>query len=88
MVAGIGFIYAWLAPNALHFIASQALFGLGYGCSLMASQGFIVACTDETNRARGLAQLWAGVYAGASVGGSRAMLAERIGMARYFFWAP
>ena len=86
VLAGIGFIYAWLAPNALHFVASQALFGLGYGTSLMASQGFIIACTDETNRARGLAQLWAGVYAGSICGGAAgAMLAERIGYGPIFF---
>lgn len=86
VLAGIGFLYAWLAPGALHFIASQALFGLGYGSSLMASQGFIIACTDETNRARGLAQLWAGVYAGSICGGAAgAMLAERIGYGPIFF---
>jgi predicted MFS family arabinose efflux permease len=86
VLAGTGFIYAWLAPNALHFIASQALFGLGYGCSLMASQGFVVTHTDETNRARGLAQLWAGVYAGSICGGAAgAMLAERIGYGPIFF---
>ena len=86
VLAGAGFIYAWLAPNAVHFIASQALFGLGYGFSLMASQGFIISCTDETNRARGLAQLWAGVYAGSICGGAvGAMLAERIGYGPIFF---
>ncbi len=85
VLAGIGFLYAWLAPGAFHFIASQALFGLGYGASLMASQGFIIACTDETNRARGLAQLWAGVYAGSICGGAAgAMLAERIGYGPIF----
>lgn len=86
ILAGTGFIYAWQAPSALHFIASQALFGLGYGCALMASQGFVVAHTDETNRARGLAQLWAGVYAGSICGGAAgAMLAERIGYGPIFF---
>lgn len=86
VLAGLGFLYAWLAPNAVHFMASQALFGLGYGWSLMASQGFIVACTDETNRAQGLAQLWAGVYAGSICGGAAgAMLAERIGYGPIFF---
>jgi predicted MFS family arabinose efflux permease len=86
VLAGLGFIYAWLAPNALQFIASQALFGIGYGFSLMASQGFIISCTDETNRARGLAQLWAGVYAGSICGGAAgAMLAERIGYGPIFF---
>jgi len=85
VLTGLGFIYAWLAPNALQFIASQALFGMGYGFSLMASQGFIISCTDETNRARGLAQLWAGVYAGSICGGAAgAMLAERIGYGPIF----
>lgn len=84
-LAGIGFIYAWLAPNAIHFILSQAIFGIGYGFSLIAAQIFVVTYTTDSNRARGLAQLWAGVYAGSICGGAAgAMLAERIGYSRVF----
>jgi len=84
-LAGTGFIYAWLAPNAINFILSQAMLGLGYGLSLIAAQLFIIAYTTDSNRATGLAQLWAGVYAGCICGGAAgAMLAERIGYRQVF----
>ena len=84
-LAAIGFIYAWLAPDAIHFIISQAIFGIGYGLSLIAAQLFVVTYTTDSNRARGLAQLWAGVYAGSICGGAAgAMLAERIGYSKVF----
>jgi len=84
-LAAMGFIYAWLAPDAVHFIISQAIFGMGYGFSLIAAQLFVVTYTTDSNRARGLAQLWAGVYAGSICGGAAgAMLAERIGYSKVF----
>jgi predicted MFS family arabinose efflux permease len=84
-LAGIGFVYAWLAPDAIQFIVSQAVFGFGYGLSLIAAQVFVIAYTTDSNRARGLAQLWAGVYAGSICGGAAgAMLAERIGYSQVF----
>ncbi len=79
-LSGSGFIYAWLAPNALHFIFSLGLVGMGYGLSLMAAQGFVIAHTSSRNNAQGMASLWAGVYAGSICGGAAgAMLADRIG---------
>lgn len=84
-LTGAGFLHAWLAPDAIHFILSQAVLGLGYGLSLIAAQLFIIAYTNESNRAVGLAQLWAGVYAGSICGGAAgAMLAERIGYRQVF----
>lgn len=75
-----GYIYAWLAPNAIHFIASLGIVGIGYGFSLMAAQGFVIAHTDEKSKTQGLSQLYAGVYAGAICGSAiGGMLAERIG---------
>ncbi len=80
LLAGLGFLYSWIAPDALHFIISRGLIGLGYGFSLMAAQGFTVAHTDHRNKAQGLSQLFAGVYAGSICGGATgAMLAERVG---------
>jgi predicted MFS family arabinose efflux permease len=80
VLSGSGYIYAWQAMDARHFIASQAVAGLGYGLTLMACQGFVAGHTDARNKAQGLAQLWAGVFAGAICGGAAgAMLAERIG---------
>lgn len=84
-LTGAGFLHAWLAPDAIHFIFSQAVLGLGYGLSLIAAQLFVIAYTNDSNRAAGLAQLWAGVYAGSICGGAAgAMLAERIGYRQVF----
>jgi len=80
LLAGSGYIYAWQAMDARHFIASQAVAGLGYGVTLMACQGFVAGHTDARSKAQGLAQLWAGVFAGGICGGAAgAMLAERLG---------
>jgi predicted MFS family arabinose efflux permease len=85
LMSGAGILYSWMAPDAIQFILSRALFGLGYGFALMASQGFVIAYTDETNKAQGLAKLFAGVYAGSICGGAAgAMLAERIGYSPVF----
>lgn len=85
-LSGAGILYSWLAPDAFQFIISRAVFGLGYGFALMAAQGFIFSSTREENRVQGLANLWAGVYAGSICGGAAgAMLAERIGYSPVFF---
>ncbi len=80
-----GFLYAWFAVNALHFIIARSLIGLGYGLSLMAAQGFVIFYTDETNKAKGISRLIAGLYAGSICGGATgAMLADRLGF-RFVF---
>ncbi|WP_020589849.1 MFS transporter [Desulfobacter curvatus] len=84
-LSGTGFIFAWLAPSSLYFLIALGLVGMGYGLSLMAAQGFVIAQTTTRNCAQGMAQLWAGVYAGSICGGaSGAMLADRIGYAPVF----
>ena len=84
-LSGSGFIFAWLAPSSLFFLIALGLVGMGYGLSLMAAQGFIIAHTTAKNSAQGMAQLWAGVYAGSICGGATgAMLADRIGYAPVF----
>jgi predicted MFS family arabinose efflux permease len=80
VLALAGTIYSWLSPDMLNFIASRGIVGVGYGCVIMAAQGFTIANTDDRRKAQGLSQLWAGVYAGSICGGAAgAMLAERIG---------
>jgi predicted MFS family arabinose efflux permease len=75
-----GFLYCWAAPSAIHFILAMGVAGLGYGLSLMASQGFVIAHTSAENKTQGLSQLFAGVYAGVICGSSAGgMLAERVG---------
>jgi MFS family permease len=78
-------LYAWLAPNGVHFIIAMGLAGLGYGLALMASQGFVIVHTDDRSKARGLAYLIAGIYAGSICGTAvGAMLAEQIGYGPVF----
>ena len=85
VLTGIGVLYSWQAPDALHFIISRGITGLGFGLCLMAAQGFIITSTDENSRAQGLAQLIAGTFAGSICGSAAgAMLAERVGYSPVF----
>lgn len=80
VLAGGGVIYSWLAPDAVQFILSRGVVGLGYGVVLMSCQGFVISHTDNRSKAQGLAALFAGVYAGSICGGAAGgMLADRIG---------
>lgn len=80
MLAGLGLLYSWRAPDVLQFTLSEGLSGLGYGFALMAAQGFVITHTQQNNKAHGLSLFFAGVYAGSICGGSAGgMLAERIG---------
>lgn len=84
-VTASAMLYAWLSPNVIHFIIAMGLAGLGYGLALMASQGFVIVHTDNKTKARGLAYLIAGIYAGSICGTAvGAMLAERIGYSPVF----
>ncbi|MCP3890184.1 MAG: MFS transporter [Desulfobulbaceae bacterium] len=75
-----GILYSWFAPNAMHFVLSRAVVGLGYGLSLMASQGFVIAYSDKKSKAQGLAHLFAGIYAGSICGNATgAIMAEWLG---------
>jgi predicted MFS family arabinose efflux permease len=86
LLSGLGVLYSWLAPNALQFILSRGVVGLGYGLSWMACQGFVISYTDENTKTQGLAQVFAGIMAGSICGGAAgAMLAERIGYYPVFF---
>lgn len=84
-LAGSGILYSWLAPDAVHFIISRGIVGLGYGLALMASQGFVITFSDWGNKTQGLANLFAGIYAGSICGGATgAMLAEWMGYKQVF----
>jgi len=80
VLTSLGFVYTWIAPNALHLIISRAFVGFGYGLTFMAANGFVVMFTDETSKARGLTYMIAGCFAGYICGSSTGgMLADRIG---------
>ncbi len=79
-LAGTGVLYSWLAPNVFHFILSRAIVGIGYGLTLLAAQGFVIAFSDEQTKAQAFSQFIAGIYAGSICGGATgALLAGQIG---------
>ncbi len=85
-VVGIGSLCSWMAEDALLFILSRALVGIGYGLSLMSAQGLVVSFGGVSGRARGFASLFAGVYSGSICGAAAgAFLAERFGYGKVFF---
>jgi len=78
LVVGIGSLCSWIATDALMFILSRALVGVGYGLSLMSAQGLVVSFADKGGRAKGFASLFAGLYSGSICGAAAgAILAER-----------
>lgn len=82
----VGALLSGMARGPVSFIVSRAVFGLGYGCSLMALQGFVNSAKLEESKREGMSALGSGTYAGincACVIG--AMLAERIGFSQVFF---
>ena len=86
-VVGIGSLSSWMANDALMFILSRALVGVGYGLSLMSAQGLIVRFGGVSGRARGFASLFAGLYSGSICGAAAgAFLAERYGYEEVFFF--
>ena len=80
-----GTLYSWLAPSAMHFVLSRGIVGLGYGLSLMASQGFVIAYSNQKSKAQALAHLFAGIYAGSICGNATgAIMAEWLGYTPVF----
>jgi len=85
IVTGVGALYSWLATDAINFILSRGVLGFGYGLTLLASQGFVIRQTDNTNKARGLAHLFAGLYSGSICGAATgAVMAEHFGYSMVF----
>jgi len=68
------------AQTGQAFIVSRGVTGLGYGLSWMAIQSFIFQHSTPDSRARGIANLVAGIVSGQICGTAvGAMLAERLG---------
>lgn len=85
VITGLGCLYSWLAPDAVQFILSRGVLGFGYGLTLLASQGYVIRHTDSSNKARGLAHLFAGLYSGSICGAATgAVLAEQFGYGLVF----
>ena len=85
LVVGIGSLCSWMATDAIMFILSRAMVGVGYGLSLMSAQGLVVSFGGTGGRARGFASLFAGLYSGSICGAAAgAFLAERFGYEKVF----
>jgi len=85
-VVCLGSLFSWMATDAVTFILSRALVGVGYGLSLMSAQGLVVRFGGSRGRARGFASLFAGLYSGSICGAAAgAFMAERFGYEKVFF---
>jgi predicted MFS family arabinose efflux permease len=86
VISTLGAFLSGLASSVIELIVYRGIMGFGYGLIWLSFQSYIVEHTDETQRARGLSYLVAGIFSGsicgAAVGG---MLAERIGYGPVFF---
>jgi len=86
LIVGLGSLCSWIASDAVVFILSRAMVGVGYGLTLMSAQGLVVRYGGVGGRARGFASLFAGLYSGSICGAAAgAFLAERFGYEKVFF---
>ncbi len=84
----VGVLLSGLAKSGEAFILARALVGIGFGFAWMAMRGYVAASPAAAGRAKGFAQMNAGIYAGnicACAFG--ALLAERLGYSGVFFVA-
>lgn len=80
VICAAGALLSASANDGMAFILSRGVTGLGYGLSWMAIQGYIFQFSTPTTRARGIANLVAGIVSGQICGTAvGAMLAERLG---------
>lgn len=85
VVLSLAGLFSGLAGTGQEFILARGITGLGYGLAWMAIQGFIFTHSTPDTRARGTANLVAGIISGQICGTAvGAMLAERIGYASVF----
>ena len=79
-LACLGSCASWLSPSALPFILARGMSGLGYGFINLSAQVFVIAHSSEDNRARNLAFMFAGLYAGTLCGSTMGgLIADRLG---------
>lgn len=85
LVAGLGAFMSGVTDSGLEFVLYRGLAGIGYGLAWMAIQGFIFHYSTPQTRARGIANLVAGIFSGQICGTAvGAMLAERLDYAPVF----
>ncbi len=80
LLACLGSCASWLSPSALPFILARGMSGLGYGFINLSAQVFVIAHSSEDSRARNLAFMFAGLYAGTLCGSTMGgLIADRLG---------
>lgn len=79
-LACLGSCASWLSSSALPFILARGMSGLGYGFINLSAQVFVIAHSSEDSRARNLAFMFAGLYAGSLCGSTMGgLIADRLG---------
>lgn len=85
LLACFGSLLSWLSTGPLPFILSRGIAGLGYGFINLSAQVFVIAHSPEKHRARNLAFMFAGLYAGCLSGSALGgLIADRLGYAAVF----
>jgi predicted MFS family arabinose efflux permease len=85
LLACFGSLLSWLSTGPLPFILSRGIAGLGYGFINLSAQVFVIAHSAEKHRARNLAFMFAGLYAGCLSGSALGgLIADRLGYAAVF----
>lgn len=87
-IVAVGVLLSGLSDTGVMFILARALVGAGFGFAWMAMRGYVAANPTAAAKAKGFAQMNAGIYAGnicACAFG--ALLAERLGYSGVFFIA-
>lgn len=80
-----GAILSWLSPAPLPFILARGFSGLGYGFINLSAQVYVIAHSSSTQRARNLAFMFAGLYAGTLCGSALGgLIADRLGYQSVF----
>ncbi len=80
-----GSVLSWLSGGPLPFILSRGFCGLGYGFINLAAQVFVISHSTESSRARDLAFMFAGLYAGTLCGSAMGgLIADRLGYGAVF----
>ena len=80
LLACLGSCASWLSASALPFILARGMSGLGYGFINLSAQVFVIAHSSEDSRARNLAFMFAGLYAGTLCGSTMGgLIADRLG---------